>query len=246
MESTVGEPRTDGKKLDERTLIRIQAASGLLFAAFLTLHLLNTILAARGQATYDGYQRVVRWFYQFPLVEIVVVLGAGLVHLGAGAVRILRRRRRARSGQSHEARPTLRVRLHRYSGYYLGLMFMGHAIATRGPGLIGHPADFSFLTFSLRQLPVIFYTYYALFVVAGIYHLVHGVLVGLRVLSVRLPGSATAPRSKPFWAFVGVTSAAGLVGVMALGGTFFTVDTHRFPEWQTLYERFVPPSLRPW
>jgi hypothetical protein len=207
------------------------------------------MLASLGQGTYDGYQRAVRGYYQFPVVEIVAVLGAALAHMAAGALRILGRRRRARLARSPGAagaQPTLRVRLHRWSGYYLTAVFAGHVVATRAPGLLGHPADFSFLTFSLRQLPGFFYPYYALFVVSGVYHLAHGLLVALRVFKVRLPGAATAPRSTPFWAVAGLGSAAGLVAVLALGGRFFPVDTHRFPEFQALYERFVPVSLRPW
>ena len=40
----------------ERALIRIQAITGLLFATFLVLHLVNTMLAAAGQSVYDGWQ----------------------------------------------------------------------------------------------------------------------------------------------------------------------------------------------
>ena len=70
--------------LSEFTLYRIQAGSGILFATFLVLHLSNTILASVGQPTYDSYQKALRWYYQFPLVEIFLVIGAATIHAWAG------------------------------------------------------------------------------------------------------------------------------------------------------------------
>jgi hypothetical protein len=228
-------------RLSEKTLIRVQAVSGLVFGVFLLLHLGNLAAALLGQASYDAFMRNARLYYQFPLVEIAGVVGAAGVHLGAGVMRILRRRKAAQA----DTTPTWRVRLHRWSGYYLMAAFAGHVAATRLPGLFGHPADFSFLTFSLTFAGAFFYPYYALFAASGLYHLTHGTIVGLRVLGVKLPRAATNPRSIPFWAWSALGAVVALAGVLALGGNFFAVDTARFDEWRGVYD-FVPERLRPW
>lgn len=66
------------------------------------------------------------------------------------------------------------------------------------------------------------------------------------MLGLHLPAWATAPRSPPFWAGVGAAAAVVLLGVAALGGAFYGVDTHRFTEWRELYDRFFPAAARPW
>ena len=78
---------------DDKSLIKIQAISGIVFATFLILHLVNMTIAMLGQAAYDSFQRAMRWYYQFPVTEIVVVLGASLVHIAAALTRVVRRRR---------------------------------------------------------------------------------------------------------------------------------------------------------
>ena len=134
-----------------------------------------------------------------------------------------------------------------WSALYLLLVFTGHVAATRVPGLFaGMPADFSFLTFSLAHWPLVFYPYYVLFVLAGVYHLTNGLLIALRVAGLKLPGWATAPASKPFWVFVAGVGALGVLGVLALAGGFYSVDTHRFIEFKAFYEKIVPAFLLPW
>jgi hypothetical protein len=54
----------------ERRWGRIQAASGLVFAAFAGLHLLNQWLAPLGPAVYDGFQAAARRVYQQPALEL--------------------------------------------------------------------------------------------------------------------------------------------------------------------------------
>src|SRR5262249_33553628 len=153
-----------GVALSDRSLIRIQAVSGLAFAVFLCLHLANTALATAGQGRYDAFQGAARGFYQFPAIEIALVVGAATVHACASIARILRRRGR------RAAPIPLRPRLHRWSGYYLLLVLGGHCRATRGVGLFfGAPADFSFLNLSLSEWPWAFYPYYLLFAAAGLF-----------------------------------------------------------------------------
>ncbi len=224
---------TTERRPAEKTLIKLQAISGLVFALFLLLHLANSAAAMLGQGRYDQFQRAVRHYYQFPAIEIAGVLGAAAVHVYAAVVRMWRRRA-ARIATGNDPKPPWRTRLHRYSGYYLMAAIAGHVAATRGPGLFGHAADFSFLNFSMTVLPWFFYPYYAGLFASGFYHLVHGTVAALRMLKVKLPKLAVDPRSKPFWALSLVGAALGLGAVLALGGNFFAVNQKRFAEWKEL------------
>ncbi len=228
------------ERISERRLAQAQAISGLAFASFLVLHLVNTMLASLGQGTYDGYQRAIRHYYQAPGIELALIVVAPLVHVAVGLVRARRRLRKARE-QGRRSPGPLRHRLHRASGYVLLVVFAGHAVATRGPGVImGEPADFSFLSFSLAQYPWWFYPYYALFALAGAYHLVHGVLASLPVLRARVPQTWLAPRSQRFWIVTVIAGAALLSGLLALGGAYFDVDTSRFATWREVWASFFP------
>jgi succinate dehydrogenase/fumarate reductase cytochrome b subunit len=230
--------------ISEKALIRVQAVSGLVFATFLVLHLGNLASATFGQPAYDWYMAKARGYYQLAPVELVGVVGAALVHMAAGVARILRRRARRADGVSKP--PHWRVRLHRYSGYYLMAAFVGHVIATRGPGLVGHAADFSFLTLSLETAPYFFYPYYVLFAASGFYHLGHGTVAALRIVGARLPKGATSPRSRAFWAWAVAGATIAGVGVLSLGGHLHPVDRSRFSEWKAFYTEILPAGWSPW
>ncbi|MEW6776907.1 MAG: hypothetical protein AB1405_11475 [Bdellovibrionota bacterium] len=234
--------------ISEKTLIRVQAVSGLFFATFLVLHLFNTLLAPAGQEAYDSFQRAARHYYQMPVMEAGIIL-AVTVHIFAGVTRALRRRKRIKESGGGEAAPSLRMRLHRVSGYILLLAIYGHILATRaGDWFFGMPADFSFLTFSLTYWPAFMYPYYTLLFACGAYHLAHGLVMALRVVGAKLPSEWTAPRYKAFWTLAALSALAGFGSVLALGGNLFAVDTGRYPEfiafWDKAYENF--DFLRPW
>ena len=228
---------------DDKSLIKIQAISGIVFATFLILHLVNMTIAMLGQAAYDSFQRAMRWYYQFPVTEIVVVLGASLVHIAAALTRVVRRRRAGINSQK-KIKLTLRVRLHRYSGYFIVIVFIGHVIATRGPSLLlGKLVDMSYLSYSIAILPLFFYPYYMLLGVAGLYHLTNGVISVLRILNIRLPKGVTAPYSRMFWIWIGLCGIITLVSILSIGGNIFELDTSRFNEWKIFASRYVPESL---
>jgi succinate dehydrogenase/fumarate reductase cytochrome b subunit len=211
-------------KITDRTLARVQAGSGLVFAIFLTLHLANTIAAAVSQSFYDGLQRAFRVYYQFPAVEIVCVAGSALTHITAGVMRIVRRR---------GLRP---VTLHRASGYFLLLAFAGHVTATRGPSLLaGMPIDLSYLTFSLSTYPWFFYPYYMLLFASGAYHLLNGSATALRIFGVAAP--------RPRFAVAAVVVLAGVAGIVGIGGVLHPVDTHRFPEFRAFLDSLTQRLL---
>lgn len=225
---------------DEKRLIRVQAGSGLLFGTFLVLHLTNTIVGGLGQETYDALQGALRWYYQFPAVEIVAIGAAGITHVVVGLTRMIRRRRKnqiiRRSGITPPGAPTW-LRIHRASGYFLLVVILGHYAATRGPGLFfDMPADFSFLHFSLLHWPLFMYPYYFLLFGCGAFHLLHGGVVALNVVGWKVgPPSRAWMRFAFYGAFV-----VGVIGVLSMGGAFKEVDTSRFDDFRAFYERYAP------
>lgn len=224
-------------KLSDGTLARTQAVSGLVFAVFLVLHLATSVSALFGERAYDGTIAVMRSYYRLAVVEIVGVLGAALVHATCGVLRALRRRRDRRG------KPMLvpwRIRLHRYAGYTMLLVFVGHVIATRAPSLLyGMSPNFAFLNFSMVTVPAFFYPYYAIFVAAGGYHLVHGVIAALRSLGVQFPGAPLAPRSRPFWIFASIWAVLAVAVVLALGGVLVHADAAHLEPWRAFVVRVL-------
>jgi succinate dehydrogenase/fumarate reductase cytochrome b subunit len=226
--------------ISDRTLARVQAISGLVFAVFLVLHLSTSFSAILGQGAYDQTLSAVRRYYRFPLIEIAGVMLAAIVHMAAGATRMWRRRQeRIARGQKAPMVP-LRLRIHRYAGYYIFAAFAGHVTATRGVSLVlGHDPDFTFLHFSLTAAPYFFYPYYALFAFAGAYHLAHGIFAGLKVLGAKVPNVAISPRSKLFFGYAIVWAVLGVLIVLALGGQLYDVNDARRQEWQQLFDELT-------
>jgi succinate dehydrogenase/fumarate reductase cytochrome b subunit len=212
----------------DRRLMRLQAISGLAFATFLSLHLFNVMLSGLGPGLYDAFQVRVRPLYQFPLIEIGVLMTALVVHIATGVMR-LRRRPRSREWM----RLPLRTRLHRVSAYLLLLVVFGHIAATRLPSLLdGVWLGFAGLSFSMWYLPQYFYPYYVLLGLCGLYHGSYGVYLALRVLGVRLP-SITRLGARA-WVPLVVAAVLVVLGVLSLGGLLYTIDDPRhsdFARW---------------
>lgn len=240
-------PSRPGTALSEYTLFRIQAISGLVFATFLILHLLTTILASAGETAYDSFQKAARVYYQSPPVEILVVLGAAAVHAFAGLVRGWRRAKTFLDPGAKRFTPPLRTRVHRWCGYVILLILPGHVFGTRVPGLIeGLPADFTFVYFSISNWPWFFYPYLLPYGVCASFHLIHGTLASLGALGVSMPGWAMDGKSRPFWSAFSTLALLIVLGVLALGGNFYRPDTNRFPELKAYYEQKFEKIFMPW
>lgn len=198
-----------------RAWARVQAVSGLLFGLFALVHLVNTALAALGPAVYDGFQRALRPVYQYPLVELGLVLTPLLVHMLAAIVRVRMRR-------GTRAPTAARARLHRYAGYFLMLFILGHVAATRVPPVFYDVGiDFMGLAFTFQFLPQWFYVYYPLLALAGLTHLWIGVPLALGMLGLRVPHGFS--RGPTLWLPLTVASLLVLLGVAGLGGLLFPV-----------------------
>ncbi|MFW2388905.1 MAG: hypothetical protein ACN4G0_11245 [Polyangiales bacterium] len=87
--------------MNNSKLARIQAVSGLLFSLFALVHLSNTALAVLGPDVYDAFQRSVRRVYQWPALELALVVTL-VVHIVSGVLRM-----RGRRGS--KAKPPLRL-----------------------------------------------------------------------------------------------------------------------------------------
>ena len=219
-------------------LIKVQALSGAVFALFLFAHLVNLALATLGPQRYDALQQALRAGYQAPVLEIALVLVPMLVHVGASLTRWWGRRREP---------PLLlpwRARLHRWSGRFLLVVFVGHVGATRGASVFFDVfPGFEGIAFTLRWVPAYFWPYYLLLAVGGWYHLVHGLWVALPVLGVR--ASLVPQRQAVFRALVGVGAVVLVAGVLALGGVFFDVGEPTTSAYARLVLRLTGSGAQP-
>ena len=223
--------------LSERNLLRLQAASGSLFAIFLLVHVLNTSAASLGPTAYDDVQTVARGVYQHPAIELGLIALPLLAHAWAALVR-LRRSGFRRPNQS------TRARLHRFTGYYLLLVVGGHVWATRGPSLFldFHPGSPG-LAFSLWWQPWIFYPYYTLFLLSAIYHLSHGLTIAISTLRSPLPDGLR--RGPGFWLPVAGLSATALMGLVGLAGWLYEIPDPTDNEYARMWESFGVDLQRP-
>jgi len=181
-----------------------QSLSGLVFAAFLLLHLLNQLSASLGAAAYDRMQRQLRSGYQIPVVELTLILLPLAIHMGLAVVAVLRRHRTTPSAL------TLPARLHRWSGRLLLFVIAGHVAATRLPAVLdGVAPDFAGVAFTFRWLPLWFWPYYSLFALSGWYHLLYGLALTLPQLGLRRAAWLLVPRR------LGAVFVLGAVALLA-------------------------------
>lgn len=205
----------------ERTYRRVQAATGLVFASFLFLHLANVAFALV-PGGYDRAQAWLRLFYQFPPVE--ALLAACLVAHGYVGVRLAIGRRR------RNERPSRSVRLVRLAGWFLLLAMAGHVGATRISALIsGHPPGATGLAFTLEYLPWLFGPYYAALGLFGTIHVAKGVGTAVRMLGPSLRAFVLSADSFGRWT-LRLGAPLVLLGLLGLRGLFYpTPDPFQHP-----------------
>lgn len=199
----------------ERALIKVQAASGALFALFLAAHLFNQMFAAFGPAAYDALQGELRRAYHTPVVELALVAAPLVVHIVVSAWRMVRRRRAGR-----RAPPAVRARLQRYTAIVLLVFIVGHVAATRGASLVYDVfPGFDALAYTMVWWFGYFFPYYLVFSVAALYHLLNGLALGLPRVGLR-----GGPRSARVVAAAWAAGAVALaLGVSSFAGAFHDV-----------------------
>lgn len=205
---------TNPESMVERRLVVAQAASGALFAVFLLAHLVNQMVAAAGQAAYDGVQAQLRGVYHVPAIEVALVAAPLVVHIAASVLRMLRRRRRGQPGPT-----ATRTRLQRWSAVVLLVFIGGHVFATRGSSLLMQVfPGFDAIAFTMVWQPAYFIPYYTLFSVAALYHAVHGLTLALPRLGLRARGG-----SRVVPAVVAIGAVLLALGVAGFAGAFEAV-----------------------
>ncbi len=203
----------------DRRLMQAQAASGALFALFLTGHLVNMMLAAIGPAVFDAAQGQLQRVYHVPPLEVALVAAPLGVHVVSSVWRMVRRRR---AGQ--EQPRAVRTRLQRYSAVVLLVFIGGHVLATRGASLIyGVFPGFAGVAFTMVWQPALFIAYYTLFSVAALYHLIHGLTVAAPRLGLRAPAWWRTDRAVLGMSLVGAVLL--VLGVAGFAGAFTEVRT---------------------
>jgi succinate dehydrogenase/fumarate reductase cytochrome b subunit len=221
----------------ERTLARIQAVSGLLFAVFLSLHLVNLYASAFGPGRYDQVQRGVRVLVHAPGYEIVLLLAPLLVHAAVGVIRI-RRRPPPKGG----ARPPIEARLHRWSAWFLLVVVFGHAAATRVPPVFFDAAvGFAGVSFALWWMPAFFYPYYILLGLAGLYHGTYGTWSALRLFGVRLP--AFARLGARVLVPLGIAAVLTIASVLSFSGALYPTPDPTDNDYARFYEEWLGVEL---
>lgn len=201
----------------DRSLVRVQAASGAGFALFLLVHLGNTMVAMAGPAAYDAVQGPLRAVYQVPPIEVALVAVPLLVHVVTSLWRVWRRRRLGQAGPR-----AVRTRLQRYSAVVLLVFIAGHVFATRGASLLYEVwPGFDAIAFTMIWIPAYFIPYYTLFAVAALYHLINGLTVALPRLGLR--GLVGPNTGKLVVGLTIVGSVALVLGVAGFCGAFAEV-----------------------
>ena len=155
-----------------------------------------------------------RAVYQVPPIEVARVGAPLLLHIVTSVWRVVRRRR---LGQPQSR--AVRTRLQRYSAVVLLVFIVGHVVATRGASLVYEVwPGFDAIAFTMLWVPAYFIPYYALFAVAALYHLIHGLTVALPRLGVRRMGRLRDGRVVMGLAVVG--GVLLLLGVAGFAGAF--------------------------
>jgi len=235
-------------------LKKVQAGSGAIFASFLSLHLTTVASASFGPAAFDGALDFFRGYYQKPVIE-VAILTSGMVHLLTNTILYVRQRKiqsaaktvRSPVDESSSSSTWLDVSpnaLHRYTGYYLAIFIIGHALATRGLALYtGTPTSFSYIAFSIYSYPLIFYPYYVGLGFSGAYHMTSGLYRAARLFQLKVP-SVFSPYRLPYKIALGLFAGVIISSVLALGGLYFPIPTEKFPYYRATFASLGFPGFK--
>ncbi|KAJ3333102.1 hypothetical protein HDU76_011470 [Blyttiomyces sp. JEL0837] len=182
----------------------VQAASGLVFASFLGLHLTAHALANIRFSLSD-------------VIEGVIITSAG-VHITASLARGIARRRREKEARAKKLEETTKetstsdarkdLKFHRWSGYLLTFLIGGHIYSLRVAPLIDS-VDLSLVSWSIKHRVG---TAGLLWLLgsAGWYHFCYGVHKALQAVGIKTPPI----KSKP-WKMI------RLAGVVMMGLAVF-------------------------
>lgn len=152
--------------MNRRTWCWGQKVSALIFAVFLTVHLLNVGSVLGGWATYEAVLSLARAIYAWPPVELV--LASALIAHVIASLSLWKAR------PSGLSRPWV-TQVTSLAGFLILLFIPGHVIFMRiAPPVFGFVPNFDYLWVALQIWPTLFISIYALLGTAGAYHLLYG------------------------------------------------------------------------
>ncbi|KAL9109977.1 MAG: hypothetical protein Q9227_005500 [Pyrenula ochraceoflavens] len=246
-----------------KVLSACQKYSTYPFLAFAGLHITNTSiipLVTRDVHAADNFLLLTRPYYQSEILEKAVVLAPIAVHAFSGILlRIYRRRQNARrhGASTHKERqkiPWPTLSLQSKLGYVFWPMLAGHIFVNRmlplkyegGSSGVG----LRYVAHGFAKHPLIANAGYAVFVAAGVWHIIGGMTKWLKVSPeyiVEGGDYGVRKRRKRRRVISGVTLAtyitwmAGGLGVVGRGGTS---NGWEAKSWDELYRRI--PLVGPW
>ncbi|GAX23040.1 hypothetical protein FisN_15Hh061 [Fistulifera solaris] len=212
---------------------QLQAASGLAFAFFLTIHLFSHLCLNLGWEYGRNMMSQMRGIYQHPVFETQLLL-VFLVHLTSAGVLYLHRKKVewTRSKKDDDAIQTYtpgpyELQLHRYAGHFLATAIFGHVFSTRIAALLWLPDpalyDYSFITELQERIPYNLFTI-VMYVLgaAGFYHLLYGVYIAPGILMKADIKEKKVPSYLLRVALIG--NLAVISTILALKGKYYGID----------------------
>lgn len=239
-----------GDTLDRqyRTLVRVQALSGLLFAVFVLLHLGNHVAGVLGGVQlHRRLQSAFRWYYQQPLLELGAVVGAAAVHALAGVLLMYRRRQQpAATKTTAVPRP---LQWHRWAAWMLLVFVPGHVLATRLAPLVAGVTAGADITFAAAAFDVswFFYPYYTVLAAFGLYHALYGAVRACRTLGwSAVVRPAPAPTARAWLLLLALGLAVGALAVSWMSGALRgPLPVDRAGDWDRVFQFYFPGYQSP-
>ena len=181
----------------------------MIFGLFLSVHILNTIMAVISPKNYDIFQEFVSGYYQLPLAELSLLLSL-VVHVVSAVYLFF---------VSPSLSRSLRSVLHRITGFILLFLIGGHVLFTRIlPYLNGINVGFDGVAYTLHSKFNLFFPYYLIYVSSGLYHLLNGFFVSLGG-----PSALVGPTNKVFWITFLILEAAAIGGLLGMAGFLYPI-----------------------
>eukprot|EP01084_Bolivina_argentea_P075766 137311_1 len=209
---------------------KYQAYSGLAFSTFSLLHLFNHAMVSIGGSMQlnTKFLNLFRKYYRQPVIEVGLGV-ALLVHMYCNVQKIRQRSRVFPKSLSSRT-------FHRYSGFVLSSIIIGHILALRVMPqiVVGYDQmnelDNRIISADLQLKPIIFYPFLFALYVNGMYHTLYGLCTSFTII---FKGKQSKLLTNDIlWTGIGVFSlfVAGL-SLAGYGGHFYEIDI----PWDTIH-----------
>ncbi|KAJ3270505.1 hypothetical protein HDV01_007761 [Terramyces sp. JEL0728] len=209
--------------VNDSTLKAIQAASGLSFSVFSSLHIGGHLLTNFSYHLGEIAVFANRTLFHNPVFELGVIGGSLIVHVTSSYWRGYIRKPTKSHGKLLETKMK-EINLHRTSGYLLSFFMIGHIGALRilPLALLEDPSviDLTYASYALLQWKSLFYPYYIALLFTGIYHTCYGINQALHAF-----GTKVFQPKIGFWLYFAIGAAlVSLSTTLAVGGLFGDIE----------------------